>query len=149
MNKKTSKDNKTSKPIKKHAGGRPKKEIDMILARDLARMHCTKEEIASALKMSHDTLYRSEEFNKMYDEELLHAKRSVRRRLWDIMMQEDDIRTALSAGIWISKQYLHFSDRQKEEVTVQGGETPIKTQEILPVKERIKQYEKIFKEVSS
>jgi hypothetical protein len=135
--------------IKEKKVGRPHKEIDMVLARELARMHCTKEEIASALRMSHDTLSRSEEFNKMYDEELLHAKRSVRRRLWNIMQQDDDLRTAFSASVWLSKQYLHFSDRTKEDVTLQGGDIPIKTQEILPVKQRIKIYEKIFKDSTS
>jgi hypothetical protein len=130
----------------KPGAGRPRKEIDMVLACELAKIHCTKEEIAAALKITYPTLIKSEEFNKMYDEEILHAKRSVRRRLWDLMMQKDDPKIALSAAIWQSKQYLHFSDRTKEDVTLQGGEIPIKTQEVLPVKQRIKIYEKIFKD---
>jgi hypothetical protein len=51
--------------------------------------------------------------------------------------------------VWLGKQLLGQKEKKETDLTVQGGEIPIKTQEILPVKQRIKIYEKIFHDSTS
>ena len=126
--------------------GRPKKKVDLVLGRDLAREHCTIEEIAAAMKVSHDTLERNEIFMAMYRQEIQHAKRSVRRMLWDLASDKDvDPKVRLSANIWLSKNYLAMSERAKLDATIEVGEKPVK----IDIRSRIKEYEEIFNKQST
>jgi transcriptional antiterminator len=124
--------------VNKQGKGRPQKSIDYIMVKELASQGCTIEEIARYLNVSHDTLTRREEFMPIYLDGLNLMKRSLRRKQYDLAMEGD--RTML---VWLGKQHLDQTDRRETEMTVQGGEKPIK---IMPVQERIKEYEHLFQE---
>lgn len=93
----------------KNKGGRPKKEIDPKLVFDLARIHCTKEEIASIVGCHIDTLYArfSEVLQRGNDE----GKMSMKRKMHDIAMRGN-----VQMLIWLSKQRLGYKDKQPDEV---------------------------------
>lgn len=118
--------------------GRPQKEIDYIMVKELAGQGCTIEEIAGYLGLSHDTLTRRDEFMPIYQEGLNKMRRSLRRKQYEAAMEGN-----ITMQIWLGKQMLGQSDKRETEMTVQGGEKPIK---IMPVQERIKAYEHLFKE---
>ena len=62
---------------------RPKKKIDYEQVERLAHIHCTQEEIASALGLSVDTLQRDPEFCGIYKKGVEAGKRSLRRLQWE------------------------------------------------------------------
>jgi hypothetical protein len=64
----------------KHAGGRPKIEIDYKIVDKLSQIACTQEEIASILGCSVDTLQRDIEFCGIYKDGLNKARASLRRK---------------------------------------------------------------------
>jgi len=96
--------------------GRPEKVIDKLQFEELCKIHCTKDEIANIFKMHHDTL--NEWTKKEYGLTFLAAynvhsaggKSNLRRRLMDIAMNEDG-KGAVTAAIWLSKNYLGMSDK--------------------------------------
>ena len=96
------------------AGGRPKKTIDLNVVRELAKIHCTQEEIASFLHVSVDTLQRNQEFCGVYKECLDLGRQSLRRMQWK-MAEEGNV-TML---IWLGKQLLRQKD--KNEITGEDG----------------------------
>jgi hypothetical protein len=101
------------------AGGRPKKEIDYKLVKELSDIQCTQEEIAGVLNISVRTLQRDDEFCRIYKNGMLNGKMSLRRMQWE----------AAQAGnttmlVWLGKQYL--GQREKHEV-----ETNIKSNQFI------------------
>jgi len=135
------KKNTKTKDKKKTSVGRPRKLIDYIMVKNLAECACTVEEIASYLNISHDTLSRNAHFKEVYQEGLHKCRRSLRRIQYDAAMAGD--RTML---VWLGKQLLGQKEKQETDMTLQGGEKPIK---LIDVRQRIKDYEKIFKEIST
>ena len=112
-----------TKEIKpKNKGGRPKKDIDPNLVYDLAKIHCTKEEIATILGCSRETLYArfSDVLQKGDDD----GKKSLKRKMHEVAMNGN-----VTMLIWLSKQRLGHKDRQPEEapntvINVQINEVP-------------------------
>lgn len=89
---------------------RPKKEIDPILVRKLAAIHCTTREIAAVLDCNEATL------NRRFASELAkgreQGKTKLRQGLWDLASKGN-----LGALIWLSKQHLGMSDKVEETST--------------------------------
>lgn len=63
--------------------GRPKKIIDYELVERLAKIHCTHEEIATALGVSISHLEHDAEFLQVYKKGLDEGKKSLRRMQWE------------------------------------------------------------------
>ena len=131
---------RTKEPKEKLPVGRPLLVIDYEMVKQLAEIGCTIEEIGSFLGISHDTLTRREEFLPIYHEGLNKCKRSLRRM--QIQAAREGNATML---VWLGKQLLNQSDKRETEMTIQGGDKPIK---IMPVQERIKEYERLFEETT-
>jgi len=134
---------KIIKPKRKNkpGAGRPKKIIDYEMVKELSQHACTIEEIGSYLGCSHDTLSKDPKFKEVYQEGLNKCRRSLRSAQYEAAMDGD--RTML---VWLGKCLLGQKEKTETELTLQGGTEPIK---IMPIKERIKQYEKIFHEIST
>lgn len=94
--------------------GRPIKEVDWQLFETLCGFHCTQSEIASALKIHHETLvYKTEEkygetFPNVYKKYQESGKCSLRRNQFAMS------RTNASMAIWLGKQYLGQKDIQEQ-----------------------------------
>ena len=97
------------KKEKKSAGGHNKKELNIDLIFSLAKIHCTKEEIASIVGCHRDTLYArcSDILRKGYDE----GKSSLKRLQW-----QSAEKGSVPMQIWLGKQWLGQKDRQPDEV---------------------------------
>ncbi len=93
----------------KNKGGRPKKEIDPELVRSLAMIHCTKEEIASIVKCSRETLYAR--FSDVLREGDDQGKQSLKRKMHEIAMRGN-----VQMLIWLSKQRCGYKDKQPDEL---------------------------------
>ena len=91
--------------------GRPKKEIDYILAEKLANIMCTQEEIATMFDCDVRTLQRDEEFCRVFKKGKENGKMSLRRNQWKLSEKN----TAMA--IWLGKQYLGQKDRLETENT--------------------------------
>lgn len=107
---------------KKKGAGRPKAQIDEKLLYDLAKIHCTKEEIASIMNCHRDTLYArySDILQRGYDD----GKRSLKRLQWQ-QAEKGNIQML----IWLGKQWLGQKDKAPDEVpntiiNVQVNEVP-------------------------
>lgn len=94
--------------------GRPKLEVDHKIIFDLAKIHCTDEEIATLCKLSVDTLVKN--FSEPLKAGREEGKASLRRH--QIRLVEEQNSTSMA--IWLGKCYL----KQKEEVIVQTQELP-------------------------
>ena len=92
---------------------RPRKPIDADLVLQLARIHCTYEEIAAVVGCSTDTLKRR--FADRIEKGREEGRSSLRRAQFKRAI-EDGHPTML---IWLGKQHLGQSD--KTEVDVQGA----------------------------
>ena len=92
---------------------RPRKEVNVELLEELAKLHCTQEEMASILKVSVDTLQRR--FAAHIKEARDHGKMSLRRKMWELALSGD--RTLL---IWLSKNELGMSDKVEEKQEVKA-----------------------------
>jgi hypothetical protein len=114
--------------MEKNKGGRPKKEIDFDMVDNLLGIMCTGEEVADILGVDYDTLNAriKEQFKVSFSdyirEKQSKGKASLRRRQYLTAVEEGNP-TML---IWLGKQYLGQKDKQETEMTVQGGEEPIK-----------------------
>lgn len=97
--------------------GRPPKDVDERLLVELARIHCTHEEIASILGISPDTLTRrfAEVIKAARDE----GKMSLRRKMWQLAL--DGNTTML---VWISKNELGYSDKSEQRQTIEVKALP-------------------------
>jgi AraC-like DNA-binding protein len=97
-------------------GGRPKKELDERQIRELAKIHCTMEEIAAVMGCSVDTLERR--FADIIKEERSIGKSSLRR--WQFKAAQSGNSALL---IWLGKQYLN--QRDKEDIDLSAKEIKI------------------------
>lgn len=102
--------------------GRPKKNVDEKLVFELAKIHCTKQEIASIVGCHVDTLYAR--FSDIMQKGVDEGKRSLKRLQWE-HAQKGNIQML----IWLGKQWLGQRDRQPEEapntvINIQVNEVP-------------------------
>lgn len=89
--------------------GRPAKDLDPKLIKDLAMIHCTKEEIATIMGCNVDTLYAN--FSEIMREGDEEGKKSLKRKMHEIAMGGN-----VTMLIWLAKQRLGHRDRQPDEV---------------------------------
>ena len=112
---------------KKHAGGRPKIEIDFKTLDNLLGIFCTGEECAAVLGVNYDTLNaRVKEEKSMSFSEYSEIKRglgraSLRRRQFQMAEKNPAL------AIWLGKQYLGQVDRQEVDTTHRFTEIPLIT----------------------
>jgi hypothetical protein len=117
------------------AAGRPRKQVDLALAEELAGIFCTQEEIAGILKVSVDTLQRNKDFCGMYKRAQETAKSSLRRAQFKKAMEGNVV-----MQIWLGKQYLGQSDKQQISGPEEG---PIQIAQKMPdeeIEKRVKKY---------
>lgn len=91
--------------------GRPKKVVDLELVERLAHIQCTHAEIAAALNVSVDTLWRNKNFAEVYKRGSEGGRKSLRR-----MQFESANKGNVTMQIWLGKQYLCQSDHLTSEV---------------------------------
>ena len=98
-----------NEPIK-NKGGRPLKDINPEQVYDLAKIHCTKKEMAAVLKCNPDTLYVrfSDIIEKGYEE----GKQCLRRKMFEVAYNGN-----VSMLIWLSKQHLGYREPEPETST--------------------------------
>lgn len=92
--------------------GRPfdtKKKIDTNLLYELARIHCTKEEIANILGCHRDTIYAN--YSDILQRAADEGKSSLRRLQWKSAESGN-----VNMQIWLGKQWLGQKDKQPEEL---------------------------------
>lgn len=91
---------------------RPRKKIDYELLRSLRGIMCTDGEIASVLKISHDTISRRKRddaaFAEAYESGLNEGRISLRRAQFQSAVRDGNT-TML---IWLGKQYLGQTDNR-------------------------------------
>lgn len=86
----------------------PKKILDEKLIRSLASIHCTMNEIATALGVSVDLLERR--YADIIKEGRDHGKTSLRRYMWKAVTENGNI----VMMIWLSKNLLGMSDKVEQ-----------------------------------
>ena len=89
--------------------GRPKFQIDYVTVEKLAHIHCTKQEIASFLGCSVDTLDRDANFEVYYKKGLDGGKMSLRRMQFKLAEKNS------AMAIFLGKQYLGQKDVIEEQ----------------------------------
>ena len=105
---------------------RKKLNINWQLVEDLATKHCTGTEIAATLGVHPNTLYlKVEEKYKCGFSEFLNQKKENGRQLLKKAMFEQALEGDKTVLIWLSKNYLGFTDTQKIE-----QKTEIKTEKV-------------------
>ena len=108
-------------PKAKNKGGRPKKEIDFNLVKNLCGIQCTGEEIASVVNVSYDTLalrikeVYKESFAEYYKKASAGGKASLRRTQFELAKKSP------AMCIWLGKQYL--GQREPDNIMLQERET--------------------------
>lgn len=109
--------------VAKRPVGRPRIELDKNLIYELAKIHCTNEEIAAILKVSADTIERN--FAGLIKEGKAEGKTSLRRYMWLKAQQGDS-----TMMIWLSKNLLGYRD--KVDMDIEGTVTvkPLSAKEI-------------------
>lgn len=97
----------------KRGRGRPRKPVDEKLISDLARIHCTVDEIASIAGVSRDTLDRN--YAELIENGKRDGKASLRRVQYKAAVDGNP-----TMMIWLGKNLLQQSDKieQKTETTV-------------------------------
>lgn len=108
--KKLEKPSKTPLPL-----GRPPVPLDMVIAERLAALHCTVEEIASALDVSVNNLWAREAFREVYKRGWFHGRMSMRRMQWRKAV-EGDTRML----IFLGKQILGQREYTNTELTTKA-----------------------------
>lgn len=98
--------------------GRPKIEIDRDTFEKLCRLQCTREEIASFMDCSEDTIERwckreyGANFAVIFHEKREGGKVSLRRYQWELAKKNPTM------AIWLGKQYLGQRDKSETEVKI-------------------------------
>lgn len=93
--------------------GRPKKEIDWGIFEELCNIQCTQAEIASVLKVHHETLEikikenYEEPYLEVYKRFSAGGKSSLRRKQYKVAMDGN-----VSMLIWLGKQFLDQKEPQ-------------------------------------
>ena len=102
-------------PKKKHdttkIKNRKKADVNGRDVYELAKIHCTVEEIASFLQVSKQTLYNR--FKAQLRDGWQASKMKLRRKLHKMAVEDGNYKVA----IWLSKQYLGMRDVQPDEAT--------------------------------
>jgi hypothetical protein len=88
--------------------GRPHKPIDATVVKNLAKIGCTLEEIASVVECSVDTLDRR--FKQVIRSGWQHCNASLRRKQYEIAMSAQPIQGQVTMLIWLGKQRLGQRD---------------------------------------
>ena len=107
----------------KDLGGRPRKEFDLDIAKNLVRIQCTANEISDFFGMTDDTLgarLREEGysgFSDFYKSHGSEGKSSLRRAQWRSGVE--NLNAAML--IWLGKQYLDQSDKVDSRHTSPDG----------------------------
>ncbi len=89
--------------------GRPRKEIDERALREMARIHCTMEEMASASGVSVATLERN--YAEAIKGERAQGKQSLRRWMFDAAEKGNT-----TMMIWLSKNELGYRDKPLDDI---------------------------------
>jgi hypothetical protein len=93
---------------------RPKAKINFKKVDEYLQAQCTGSSIASLLGIHPDTLYQAIEdkykmgFSAYSAQKKSEGKEILKKTLWDIAVKSKNV----SMGIWLSKQYLGFTDKQ-------------------------------------
>jgi hypothetical protein len=85
--------------------GRPRRNIDPLQVYEMARIHCTWEEMASALLVSPDTL--ETHFSGIVNLARSEGKKGLRRKMFETAEQGNT-----SMMIWLSKNHLGMKDAE-------------------------------------
>lgn len=95
--------------------GRKKVKIDYDTVKNLAKICCTQEEIASVMGCSVKTLQRRKQFNKAYQDGLNEARASLRRLQWKKALEG-----SVPMQIFLGKNLLGQRDKieQQQEIAV-------------------------------
>ena len=100
--------------------GRPPKEIEEKLFKNLCLIQCTQEEIANVLEVDHKTLNKwckktfNEDLSQAYKRLSAGGKMSLRRAMFDKAVNNGG---NVAMMIWLSKQYLGMSEKIVDEST--------------------------------
>ena len=103
--------------------GRPRKEIDWGIVETLCGLHCTRDEIAGALKISADTLEKRIResydltFKAYFDQKSSNGKISLRRKQYEMAIAGDRVML-----IWLGKQYLDQRDNRDMQISNAPGD---------------------------
>lgn len=90
---------------KERTVGRPRKKIDPIQVYEMARIHCTYEEMAAALLTSPDTLKKN--FSDIIDFARQEGKKGLRRKMFETAEQGNT-----QIMIWLSKNHLGMKESE-------------------------------------
>lgn len=89
--------------------GRPKKDIDLRLLREVAKLQCTDEEIAGFFKVSVDTITRRKKnpkFAQVLEQARAVGRQSVRRHMFKMAQHGN-----AACAIFLAKNLLGYSDK--------------------------------------
>jgi hypothetical protein len=95
--------------------GRPKVAIDLKLAEELGRLHCTLEECSAVLGVKQSTLSMRKDFLEIYKRGLSNGKSSLRRMQWKSAMAGN-----VTMQIWLGKQLLKQRDQLEHSGEITG-----------------------------
>ena len=97
--------------------GRKKVKIDYDTVKNLAKICCTQEEIASVMGCSVKTLQRRRQFNKAYQDGLNEARASLRRLQWKKALEGN-----VPMQIFLGKNILGQRDKFPEDERTEDKE---------------------------
>jgi hypothetical protein len=97
--------------------GRKKVKIDYDTVKNLAKICCTQEEIASVMGCSVKTLQRRRQFNKAYQDGLNDARASLRRLQW-----RSAVNGNITMQIFLGKNLLGQRDKFPEDERAEDKE---------------------------
>lgn len=108
---------------KPYRPGRPEKEVDEKLIYELAKIHCTMQEISAVTKVSVDTLERR--FMDLIKEARDEGRASLRRQQYDLAIKGN-----VTMLLWLGKQLLGQAEKveHKQDVKIDTSE---KAKEVL------------------
>lgn len=105
---------------------RPRKEVDEILLKKLALIHCNQEEMSSILGISVDTLHRR--FAEQVKAARNEGKMSLRRKMWEMALNGN-----VTILIWLSKNELGMTDKVEQKTDIKAEFKPLDPKEIQKV----------------
>ena len=105
----------------KHPGGRPRLELDLRQVEELARIGCTEDDMAAVLGISVDTIQRRKRSSKEFCGVIEKGRASLRNSLRRLQVKKA-LEGNTTMLIWLGKQLLGQTDRQRAELTGAGGE---------------------------
>lgn len=95
-----------------NCGGRPPTPVTHEMVYELAKIHCTADEIAGTLNCARSLIY--EKFMDSLRKGHEHGQQSLKRKMHEKAFAGNGDTTML---IWLSKQRLGYRDRHPEEAT--------------------------------